>query len=455
MKVKLIERMRVPLQPLLVVVVVLSLLAVGAYPQKRESKNYNKEPNLEKKQSRSRRPVKMVKDPEALALFLQLLERYANSGLGKSEIDQRLDRALNTQPKSREVASRIVSNFRKLSSSERSTLLGKFADITPDTGFSPKTYQTAFERLAASYKSNQNQDSEPDEIKRRPGSNMTQKHSELENPNYRENDLKDRKSPKRNQDERKPPDRTIKRKPISLSEESKYGLHQPEFINAIHTTTSAWHPYQESPRYTLWYEGLRCRSETDEDHLSWSDEIYVITTVTDASGNNSTTRHPLPYEHDWYINLDDGDTRTGPRRACWGGRDGRQAQDLTLTVSLFEQDSGNPEDTEDAMKLIWSAAGAICGATVHNTVVPCVIAFAVALVVELAVDIFTGGDDDLVEIKTRTITADQLRRWDQRDPRQRGDIFYHFSTVHQNYEDNAAGADYQVFFRVTSHLPFG
>jgi hypothetical protein len=63
------------------------------------------------------------------------------------------------------------------------------------------------------------------------------------------------------------------------------------------------------------------------------------------------------------------------------------------------------------------------------------------------VAIFTGGEDDPLSVETVTVSADQIREWAADPPAstRRGNIPYHFSTIHNGY-GNSDGADYHFYF---------
>lgn len=435
---------------LLSLLVTLGLLAVG-YPQtlRQPPRNLQTTGPDVRRSSDSRQKLGRIEDPEGVALFLHVLERYARNAPDKTETDKRVAQALDRTPGSRELATRLLANYHSYPLAERRAALGQHADLTAETKITDAQYNRAFQRLIRAGQNRNLQVAEPPDATRPASPRLTPKHQKKELP-----DMSDTAAPGSRPPERKPVVPNT-RKPMSQSIESPPA---PAFLKYTSMPTflkPAANPQGGPDRFTLWYEGIKCVSETDSDHLSSADEIYIITTVTDAAGNNFMTRHPRPHNPNWYTGFDDGETRRGPRRGCWGGADGQRAQNLTLTVAIFEQDSGDPADTEKAMGLMWTTAGAICAATAENAVWPCVVALVASLGINLVVDILTGGADDLIEIKTKNITADNLRTWSNRDPRQVGHIFYHFSTNHQANSGNAEGAEYNVYFRITSPIPFG
>ncbi|MEW6126079.1 MAG: hypothetical protein AB1757_03365 [Acidobacteriota bacterium] len=432
---------------------ILGLLAMG-YPQSGKDAVIRNQARSQTKTEGARKDKRLsnLKDPQAVAMFIHLLERYANNIADKTEMDKRLEQTLTKKKFNRERVRQLMANFQSIPLAERRAAFGQYGDIPLERKFSNQEYQTAFNRLTNTDISRYLQRSEPDE--RAPRVRSNSKHSKTEPPDSEPApaDVDKRKQ----QQKRKP----LQRQPLNRSILNGSETPLVTYAGFMAPTDALMVRQDEPARYKLWYEGLRCRSDTDADNLSDADEIYIITTVVDASGNDWTTRHPRPHEPNWYTGVDSDETRTGPRRGCWGGGNGQLAQNLTLTVHLFEKDEGDPAEVEEAIRLMWATAGAICSATAHNTIVPCIVGLGIALVINVAINLFTGGEDDLVETKVKNISADDLRRWDNEDPHRRGNIFYHFSTNHQNnndggWTDGAAGADYQVYFRVTSILPFG
>jgi hypothetical protein len=109
------------------------------------------------------------------------------------------------------------------------------------------------------------------------------------------------------------------------------------------------HPAQPVPPaidYTISYEGMHCVDETHWDFLG-SDEIYIITTAVHISpgGKNvvRTERHPITGPKDYYGDVDTGETRVGPRAACWNGVVAQVSAGMSLTAVVFEHDKGDPD----------------------------------------------------------------------------------------------------------------
>jgi hypothetical protein len=369
-------------------------------------------------------------DPEAAALLIHLIERYARNVPNKTVLDRALELKLGTTSNSRATALRLAAKFRAIPLNERRAVLGAWADLTPETSVPVSQYQAAFKRLASSAGKPPLLPTAPDDTHPiGPQPPLNEKHRKRD---------------------------STAQLPGSAGVRHAALRRVPPEGRVDGTTGSVHLAALQATRYRLSYEGLYCHYETDSDQLTspFDDEIYIITSVIDANGFNWMTRHPRPYYQGWYETLDDGDTRTGPRRFCWGGAEGQLAQELTLTVTVFERDTGDPEDAQDAMAIAWTAAGVVCEST-NVTLAACLISVGVAVLVSAVATILEGGEDDLVQVQTRTLTANQIQTWDNTDPRMRGNIPYHFSTIHITDDGNAAGADYHVYFRITSPLPFG
>jgi hypothetical protein len=126
--------------------------------------------------------------------------------------------------------------------------------------------------------------------------------------------------------------------------------------------------------YTITYEGLHC---IDETHADWwgSDESYVITSAAHITPRGAnvvrTEHHPSAGGGGGaYSDVDSGETRVGPRAACWNGVVGQVSAGMSLTTSVFDHDKGDPnayrDEVDAAVKLaigitayLYPPAGAI------------------------------------------------------------------------------------------------
>jgi hypothetical protein len=130
------------------------------------------------------------------------------------------------------------------------------------------------------------------------------------------------------------------------------------------------------------------------------------------------------------------------------------AEDLTLTVAVFEHDDGDPKEVERlfleglALLQVLCAAALFTGGPIAGLACE-LIGLAFVGLITGATAIFTGGEDDPLSIEAVTITADQIRDWGGEPPAssRRGNIPYHFRTIHTG-RGNAAGADYHLYFSI-------
>lgn len=119
--------------------------------------------------------------------------------------------------------------------------------------------------------------------------------------------------------------------------------------------------------YTLTYEGLYCIEESVWDRGSWSDEPYVISSAVHITkdGKNvvRTERHPFAGDpaHSYYTGVDTGETRVGPRAACWKATVADVAIGMSLTTVVMEHDEGDPDayrkQVDAAVKLALAVVG--------------------------------------------------------------------------------------------------
>ena len=439
---------------LTVSVVVLSLLAMG-YPQSAQQSGITQTPVArDQKVSRrtkgnpptpstKRQTLQKPQDPEAIALFIHLIDRYARNVSDKTDLDRRIEQELSKRPGSREAAVRMTANFKRLPITDRRAMLGKWADISVETKITSMQYRTAFERLANSARKPQPAIRQ-DQHSVAPRSNVSGKHSRPGSPTKTVRVPGSRPNrPATNAN--RPSVRSVL--PI---------LRQPRFNRTVPASAVA-NPVLQQDRFALRYEGMWCHSETDVDALldgPNNDEIYVVTQVIDSRGNDWTTTHPRPHDPEWYEDVNDNDYRRGPRRRCWGGADGRAAEDLTLIIAAFEHDGGDPGEVARLFVEGLAFLQAVCAAALF-TGGPVVwlacegIGLLFVGLISGAMVIFTGGEDDPLSVETVVIGANQIRDWGGDPPAssRRGNIPYHFMTIHNGY-GGSAGADYHLYFSV-------
>jgi len=430
---------------LAVLLVVLSLLAASySGSAQRQIRGTDQQTTTRANQASEAKKRKLVKprDPEAMALFMHLLERYANNVPDKSDADLRLEQRLAKSPGSRAAIKRLVGKFRKIAAADRNQLLGSHANISPAMKLPKQRYDTAFRRVAGT-------------VRQIPK-------LELFAPEEATPTRTGPSSGKRGFDsepaERTPRDRSAIESgqlfwPLPSAAEffTFAGGSVPNFGVGIangYATSASW----QNDEYRLIYTGLRCREEAFYDGGTRSDEIYIITSVLDPNDSDRaavTTKHPQGgayREGDYYTELDDGNIRQGPNRNCWHSNQwGGGARDLILMVSVFEQDSGNPEETKEEISDAIEAARDLCDAC------PGWLVF-VLDALDFLVDNVFSFEDDLIEKVERRIDARDIPAYvneRDRDHRLRPyehdgrTINYHFRTIHNAHE----GADYRVYFR--------
>lgn len=385
--------------------------------------------NLEEKKA----PPK-PRDKEAAALILHHLRRYAADARNKTDVDFRVEKRVGKDPKTRAAALRLIKNLDRSPDFARQAVMGDQADLPLETSFPQERYREVFGRLA---KYGNRAIKEPEGIEDKGWSRpKTPKDKGTESPGY------DRESGKPLPDEQPPFRRWLERAPWPRA-----GLFTGwRLLPAL---------YQED-RYQLYYNGMWARYETYNDHGSDSDEIYLLATIAESDGDSITVRMPSRNDPPYYVDVDGGGTRprSGQIRRIWGGPDGKQAQDLSVTVWAWEQDSGDPEERRMATDLTWKTAEGVCAFIGEAHPLFCVLALVAAGVIEGAVAILSGGDDDLVgEAQVRAVSAGTMRDWVAGGLRTWGREPFpgHFRTVHRG-SGNADGAEYRVYFAFHSPL---
>ena len=435
-----------PWRVLVVLLVVSGLLAM-TYPgsAQRHSDTSNRQTASRAGQAPEGKKRKLVKakDPEAMALLMHLLERYANNAPDKSEMDLRIERALAKRPGSREAMKRLAAKFRKMAPADRQYLLGSHASISSATKLSKQRYQAAFDRASkvARQIPKLEQFAPEEETPARSGLQRGSKRGIDREPVERRTG--DRSTP--------PPEQQSWPGLLAAGIFAFTGGAGPNYGVGTADTSSAFTPWPAN-EYRLTYTGLRCREETFYDGGTSDDEIYIITSVLDPNNDDRdavTMKHPRGGrygEGDYYDELDDGNIRQGPNRNIWHSNQwGGGARDLVLWVSVFEQDHGNPEETKEEVSDAIEAAKEACDGC------PGWLVF-VLDALDFLVDNIFSFEDDLIEKVERRIDAGDIPRYVneednshrlreyERDGRV---IRYHFRTRHNENE----GADYRAYFR--------
>ncbi|MCC6447008.1 MAG: hypothetical protein IT210_26585 [Armatimonadetes bacterium] len=373
---------------------------------------------------------------EAATLILTLLDRYARNVRNKTDLDRQLEKRLAGNPRSRSIAKRMVSASRRISGERQRAV--RSLDQEADSDRFEERYRLAFQKLRQDYPSSKLAGSREMRDKR---SGLTRKHSRSESP-------ADELDADKGGPERRSPVKEKSRR----NERPERSLFPADLFSSPIRLAG-----QGASLYQLYFNGMWCHYETDEDHLTDSDEIYIIVSVLDEYGNSVTRRYPQRHDPPYYWDVDTGEYRpkSGSIALAWGGVNGLAARDLIVTIWVWEQDSGNAEEIEEATDLAWKVALTICGATIEDAgPVPCVLSIIAAGVIDAVVAIATGGEDDLVgDAKTVEVSADQMENWVNGGMRtfRREDLSCHFRTIH-NGSGRTEGADYHVYFAFHSPL---
>jgi len=408
------------------------------------TKKLNTNPGLRPEPTKPKSPITTT-EPAMAALILRTLDRYAEDVRDKTEIDRRVEKALSANPSNRKTAQRLIKNFRHASLTKRKTVLGEWSDISGTTAVSEEEYRKVF-----GGKKKLRVDSGNEKVKELERSKLGPKHTKSQSPNDEDVDEK----PSSDDDRSLVPSNELPRyMQLASGAEARYQIEVGLGDHPLVLSDELPRYAQADLRYQLYYNGMWCHYETDED--AWldgdsdSDEIYIIITVVDENGNTTTTKRPTRHDPPYYWDVDTGEYR--PKSAdrvsrIWGGVNGRTPRDLLVSVEVWDRDDGNPEDTAEAVRLAWATAGAIASATVEHNPLIAVIALGAAGVVEAIVDLM-GHRDDLIEAKNVTVTAQQMADWVQSGMRtwRREDRPAHFRTIH-NGSGNSEGADYHVYF---------
>jgi hypothetical protein len=423
---------------------ILSLMSSAVFPRPlsqtgRGAKRTDVDPDSQggQKDEPKKKTLRKLADAEAASLFIHLIERYAKGVRDKNELDERIEQRLARTPQARETARRFAANFRGISIADRRVMFGEWADLSVEQKIPISQYRAAFSRWAQSAGSAQPATGQEQHSLRPRSSPVSQKHTRSGSPTTNP-PVPGRRPTRPATNSNRPGVRSAL--PV---------LSQPRFNRTVFTAAVAG-PVQRPDRFALHYEGMWCHAEADDDAVfdgPWNDEIYVVTQVIDSHGDDATTTHPRPHRPKWYEDVNDNDHRRGPRRRCWGGQDGKAAQDLTLIATAFEHDNGDVDVVAGIISLVGLVAAVLCFAGL-GLAVGCAVAIVAAALLALW-NILTGGVDDLISVVTVPITARQIRDWADDPPllSRRGNLPYHFSTVHSGGSE-AAGADYHFYFTV-------
>ncbi|MBA4535220.1 LGFP repeat-containing protein [Brevibacillus halotolerans] len=161
----------------------------------------------------------------------------------------------------------------------------------------------------------------------------------------------------------------------------------------------------ELDKVTVYYTGLHCFGETDNDQLSWSDEPYAAIGVLSPDANNSITMTPL------YGGVDAGDGFSDYINLYEGKPLG-----INISVLLMEHDEDNPDKYKAAMATsVGTAAtslialiGAIPGPGPALAAIAAPLLLAVAPTVSEELNSLLDFEDDILGYPTFTVTAKQM-----------------------------------------------
>jgi hypothetical protein len=342
-----VSAMRLLLSGVIAGVALLSML-MTAQPQTRQragSKIEQTPAAVNKRRARDLAPsaeLPKPRDAEAAALVLHLLDRYAKN-VSKTEIDKRLERALTASGVKRAAAASVMTKFRRIPIAKRQAAFGKWSNVSAELSISTEQYRAAFQRLAGL-------------TTKRP-SPWTQEMDGLEDQlrKARPGVTPNRPKPSRPNERPRGPNNSGESLPFLAQAQSSTELPAP--LVPVSFTTSA-----QDDRYRLMYTGLRCISAANDVEGRETDEIYILTVVTDNDGQNvRVERHPNPSNSPYYESVQDGELGKGPERMCWRGT----ARELKLTVWVVEKDvfsahHNDPSEMREEVLAITQAAETAC-----------------------------------------------------------------------------------------------
>ena len=154
----------------------------------------------------------------------------------------------------------------------------------------------------------------------------------------------------------------------------------------------------QPPTYTIRYRGFHCASESNWDQGTPSDEVYVVTSAVhiNPDGTNTVRSEKHPVNASEYGNVDNRDTRLGPIAACWQG----QADPVSLIVTAFEHDQGDPDEYKDEINAAIVTALAIASIWFPGARLILALEFAKGWIAEVFNWFLGTGDDQIDEPQT-------------------------------------------------------
>jgi hypothetical protein len=351
-------------------------------------------------------------DRGALATLLGVLERHAQNDKNQSDLDRRVDSAMKGMADSRQIASRLVTQFKSLSPDVQKKLLGS-SGVPQTEAITAEQFLDALKQLAGK------QTAEGSYLKREPDEPPIDV-KKLSNKGRTEEAESNQETQPR------PGQRTPSRSRWST------GPHP------LPVSLATYYLSAQLPVPTLEYSGIYCREESDVDQGTASDEIYIVTSV--VRGNNvRSEKHPS--SRNYYTSIDTGDKRNGPAATCWSGN----SADLCLVTTVFEQDSSDNRSWRDNLNsqdllVRLAVLGQTLGGAPACTTAPGFI----EMVLDPIEDV--PGIDDVISSVGVTISDSDLTDYaDAAESESRG-ILYDFLTYHRG-----DGAKFRVYFRVVDN----
>lgn len=280
------------------------------------------------------RPLKRPSNPEASAMVINLLSRYANDAPDKTETDKAIAARLDARPGSREAVRELLARFQALPEATRKDLLGSHLQLV-GTRQSDDKIRNVFQRAYGNL---------------RPA------------PSFLEAEKALRESESLLKIKSANPKKAPTGKPDTQSEFPEGEQQSKSFSTGTQVASLA--PLAQS-QVRIRYRGLQCVEESDWDQFSSEDEIYVLTSVIDPNTRRQVgdeMRHPIGSQTH-YTDVDSGENRIGPAATCYAGA----ARDVSLIVTVMEHDFTDPNAMRRYVDTVVEAA---CAAFTSYTGIP-------------------------------------------------------------------------------------
>lgn len=364
------------------------------------------------------RPMKPAPNPEAAALILGLLARYADDVQDKTEVDRSVARALDAM-NARAALRDGIRRFEARPIAERRLALGSFADTDLRAKRPVDRYRAVFGQLGrtrgavvaplvpATL-------ADPFGVATTSGATTNTKLARQEN---------------------------LGPLPQVAPRVVKGALGAPAAGSGLQVLRPATTPGE--PWSVVKYTGLWCESEMDWDRGSDSDEIYVVVSALTLGADGlpvvTSTRHPMTQAY--YGDVDSREKRDWPIAEVWRGT----GQDLQLVVHVMEQDGGDPDAFLAAVGATWATGLGVAVLTGGIALVGAALASIFETVVWILDLVFGAADDPVGDPQSITLSAERLRQLRGSDAPPYGStgMAAELRTRH-----TGGGADYRVLFRV-------